>query len=562
LKYGNRSLIFCAVSPVLRTPRVACIGLFVLTFAVLAPFSTKAVHIDDPLYLWGAQCLLSGKPAALAVMKNWTGVTQPLVTINKNPPGASWVMMPIIAAAGASEVALHLEMALIAAAAITGVYALAQQLCDRPAIAALLVLVSPGFFISATTLMCDVLMFCLWTWSIVAWLWAQRNLSGWRYLLSGILIAAAALSKYPAIALLPLLAVAGTQKRQWIWQAAGLLIPIAALVVLQISTIHEYHYGLFSGAVEYVSQQSRIATFFADFVNGLCYLGGCFPAAMIVWAIGWNRRQALYVVAASIVMIGLILLGGSRVIQLESFAEENRTLITWHVVILAPLGMWALWMAGHGLCIRRDRTTMLLALWVFGVFTFASVVNWTTNARSLLPMAPALAILAMRQIQRTDIRFTRQWIALPIGLSTVLAIVLAISDEQIANASRDAANLIHARARTFHGTMWFTGHWGFQWYMENDGAAEVDNDASVLKAGDLFVLPQYNTRTISMPDAAISPVDQFDRPVMSWISTANIPCGALFYSSAAGPLPWVIGPMEPERFTVYRVTQNILPPKN
>ena len=48
---------------------------------------------------------------------------------------------------------------------------------------------------------------------------------------------------------------------------------------------------------------------------------------------------------------------------------------------------------------RRDSVTLILALWIAGTIYFATVLNWTVNVRSFLPMVPATAILLVRRLE-------------------------------------------------------------------------------------------------------------------------------------------------------------------
>jgi hypothetical protein len=43
--------------------------------------------------------------------------------------------------------------------------------------------------------------------------------------------------------------------------------------------------------------------------------------------------------------------------------------------------------------------------------------------------------------------------------------------------------------------------------------------------------------------------------MLPFLATINLPCGACFYSSVGGPLPYVIGPRAPERFFILRITR-------
>lgn len=537
------------------------LGLGAITFICLVPFFGKAFHIDDPIFLWPAQQILAGNPRPLAAPVNWYGQTSTLAEVTNHFPFVSWLMVPVIAVAGWSEPALHAEFALFAALAIAGMYALAKSIGEHSLVAALLLLTSPAFFVSATTVMSDVPMLCFWIWSIVFWIWAMRDDRPWMFLISSALITAATLSKYPALAIVPLLAVAGTSKRHLLWQIVSLAIPVLVVLGVQAATHHMYGQGIVGVAITYaIGRGNMINALPSELLNGLCFVGGCFPAVPIMWSFSWDRRRAIAAAIAAAVLIAAILFFAPRLIPVESIDQKHLPLINAHAIVFSLLGAASLCMAAIELANIRDRLARLLGLWVLGVFVFASLINWTTNARSVLPMGPALVILALRARRFARPAFFDFRIAAPLGISAMLSLILATADLQIANASRDAANLIQARARTFHHTLWFAGHWGFQWYMQQSGGVPVDYSTSLLRAGDLLVEPRESPNVEPMPPGTTRALDVIDEPVLGWISTINIPFGAAFYSSAAGPLPYVFAPMAPQRFTVYRITQNILPP--
>ena len=54
---------------------------------------------------------------------------------------------------------------------------------------------------------------------------------------------------------------------------------------------------------------------------------------------------------------------------------------------------------------RRTPESLLLALWVLGTFVFAAFLNWTINARSVLPLIPASGILIARRLDELPLSF-------------------------------------------------------------------------------------------------------------------------------------------------------------
>src|SRR5439155_4889040 len=90
------------------------------------------------------------------------------------------------------------------------------------------------------------------------------------------------------------------------------------------------------------------------------------------------------------------------------------------------------------------------------------------------------------------------------------------------------------------GRLWFNGHWGFQWYMEQGGATAIDVAALQAQPGDLIASARNNS---NVPRARISP-----GAVEPLLQLRPVPCRfaatmqpgerAGFYTSLWGPLPY------------------------
>ena len=73
---------------------------------------------------------------------------------------------------------------------------------------------------------------------------------------------------------------------------------------------------------------------------------------------------------------------------------------------------------------RRDADTELLLAWLLGTYFFAAVVNWTANARSVLPLLPPAAILLARRIAE---RASSAGTLRPRGLAPALVLAAGLS---------------------------------------------------------------------------------------------------------------------------------------
>src|SRR5271170_4473678 len=102
---------------VARSPRAA---LVLLTLMCLFPFSNKAFHADDPLFIRTAQQIIKHPFDPYGFPIVWYEYQVPMSRVNQNPPLASYYAALVGSLAGWSERALHLGFMLPALAVILG----------------------------------------------------------------------------------------------------------------------------------------------------------------------------------------------------------------------------------------------------------------------------------------------------------------------------------------------------------------------------------------------------------------------------------------------------------
>src|SRR4030095_1660681 len=196
----------------------------------------------------------------------------------QNPPLSSYYMALVANFLGWSEPVMHGAFLIPAIAAILGTFFLAWRLCNSPLLAALLLLFIPVFLVSATGVMCDVWLLALWVWSVECWLRGLDRARASLLLLASIFAAAAALTKYFGIALIPLLGVYTlVRERRLTYRLLYLLIPIVIISSYEIITKARYGQGLFSSAMLYswnqnIKPERRLLQ---QLLTGLSFTGGC-----------------------------------------------------------------------------------------------------------------------------------------------------------------------------------------------------------------------------------------------------------------------------------------------
>ena len=202
-----------------------------LTIAILAPFANKAFHIDDTLFLYSARHICTHPADPYGFNVNWYGTEQGMADVATNPPLVNYYIALVASFVGWSETALHLAFLVPAVAAVLGTYFLAVRFCTQPLLAALATLLCPVFVVSSATVMCDTAMLAFWVWAVFLWLQGMESGSRSLTILSACLIAAAALTKYFALALIPLLWAYSLLRWPRVrWHIVYLLIPVAVLL--------------------------------------------------------------------------------------------------------------------------------------------------------------------------------------------------------------------------------------------------------------------------------------------------------------------------------------------
>jgi 4-amino-4-deoxy-L-arabinose transferase-like glycosyltransferase len=544
-----------------------------LTAVLLLPFTGKAFHIDDPLFLWTAQHIREHPFDFYGFDVNWYGWPQRISDVAQNPPLASYYAALVGALFGFSERILHLAFLLPAALCIAGTWRLARRFTAEPVLAALVALLTPAFFVSSTSIMCDVLMLCLWVWTMVLWTAGLDRDSARLLSIAAVLVAATALSKFFGIALLPLLAAytlarGGRARSRAVW----LVIPLAILGAYQAWSQHLYGHGPFLQAAQFASGQHEKSAgpLHVALLQGLVFAGGCMLPVLCFAHTTWPRRAGIAFSLIGLAVAGFIVSRGAALFPGMRAQGAVGAWVFIELALFSAAGASILWLACADLAQRRDAESLLLALWVLGTFTFACFVNWTINARSLLPMAPAIGILVARRLDarnaslhaNTDPAMESRVLPslrtlLPLAPALLACLVLAWGDVALAAAGREAARAIAARNGQDEGRLFFEGHWGFQHYVEELGVPPLDYATFVLQPGDRVVIPRNTTNAQPLPRKTWEIAEHLEFPVAAWASTMSSDACAAFYASNFGFLPFTFGPAPNEVYDILRIVQPV-----
>ena len=518
-----------------------------VTAAVLLPFVDKAFHMDDTLFLWTARQIIERPWDFYGFQGNWDGTLAAAPEIIKNPPVAAYYMALAGWFAGFSEKTLHLAFMLPAFMAVWGAYAIARRMSSLPLVAGLLGLATPVFLVSSTTLMCDTVMLAFWVWAVFFWIKGVEDGSLLSLAFSGALIALASLTKYFGMSLIPLLAAYSLLNgRKGLNALPFLLIPAAALAGYHLYTQALYGRGLLLDASVYPAWIAGGARLDRAIV-GVVFAGGCVITALFFLP---------SVLGITAIIPGLALIAGGAVYLVSRTSLGPVELWTdafgWgyaaQLAVYGAAGIGIFLLALVDFIKRREAFSVLLGLWVFGSFAFTVFFNWTVNGSSMLPMAPAVGILLARAAEDARPGKLRLWV--PLALALAVSLIVTWADYRLAGSARDGARTIGAKYSSGPGQLWFQGHWGFQYYLEEKGGKPLEWNNLRIMANDAIAFPFNNTGLKLMPEEQFAVVEDLRYKPSTIVSTMTPGPGAGFYESGRGPLPFMLFPPAEERYQV------------
>jgi hypothetical protein len=520
-----------------------------LTVACLLPFLAKAIHIDDPLFVWTAQHIRSHPLDFYGFTVDWGLAPTRMCDEMKNPPLAAYYLAAVGGLLGWSEEALHFGFLLPAVAFTVGTFFLARQFCEHPFVVGLTALAAPVFLLCATSLMCDTMMMAFWVWAAYLWREGMERKSAARLAAGGLLIAASSLTKYYGACLLPLLIFysAAREGRAGAW-LVYLCLPLLMLGGYQWLTGRLYGQGLFASAAMYAAQERVGGGLGTKLFAGLAFVGGCIlvPLAAAPLLFGKKGRRR---VLAGIAVVGLLMVAWKKIGAMVVFGSGGvQWLAAAQLAAFVTGGAVVLILATLDALRNKSPDALFLFLWIAGTFVFVAGVNWTVSGRNLLPIVPPAALVVVRRLETRPQGLRYFWC--PLGLSLVVALLVTRADFQLADSARRAATLVNQSLPAHPGPVYFEGHWGFQYYMEQSGAKPLILQPLRLTHDQLIVSPLFSS-SLSLAHADM--LRKVSVSASPWISLMDSSAGAGFYSDNWGPAPYIFGPTKAQEYALVKV---------
>jgi len=529
--------------------------LAIVTLIALAPFANKPFHIDDPAYLWTAQQIVEEPFDFYGFDMYMNGVRVPMHMEMQNPPLVSYFLAGVALVAGWNEIPMHMLSIAFALMAVLGTYVLAQRFCVNAWAAALAMLSAPGFYVSATTVMCDIPMIALYIWAAHCWLVGYDKPRHALLTSAAVLIGLAALTKYFGMTLIPLLfAYSIAQSGGLRLRQCYLLLPVAVLAAYELWTRDIYGRGLLIGASEYarnvplLEPSGRVPVL----LTGAMFAGGGLGTIVLT---GMACARARTVALLSVGILALTVAATGILFFLQSSITETETLSAANVCIgalFAALSIMIVALPAIDFIRKPGPDSLLLGLWLSGSILFCVAANWSVTMRALLPAVVPLSILMVRQLEASHgparVRKHGWKLIVATGCAFAVSILFARGDAAFARYDRAMARAISG-VHMNSDTLWFDGRWGLEYYLRTYGGKTLI--ASEVQVGDRVALPERANIEKLLPTRECVATHEVQIPRQGRFQTMF--AGAGFYSSLLGPIPFAIGDAPTDRYLLYDV---------
>ena len=533
-----------------------------LTLVVLAtglPFVRRAYFVDDYYFVTMARGILQNPWRPYDFKSDDAGIgnvawergQRPRMV---NPPLFHYYLAGVIALFGDAPWKLRASSLLFPLVAMIAMYFLGKRWVPDPLTAALLMALSPAWWLTSYSLLIDsalaaFLLASLWVFVIgqerrsVAWILAAGCLMG---LTMGV--------KYFGVIVVPIALswqLLDSKRRKW----PGGYLAYGAFALVQlawgfwnIATYGRSHFlealprGMDSPSSIAWAQKALVVAGFLG--GGLVFI---LAAPFFLWRLSKGWMAVLGVLFA-----GLAALFSSRA---GGFTPDQAFLLSLFIV-----GAAAFFVVTGRTLDFTDRSQAFLGIWAaLGLLELVVVMPWTA-ARYLLCVLPAIAWIFILQLEKFGSPFLRRSV---LGVTALAGLLLAHADYVQANTIVKLAAALRIRAGEFQRIAPKPqSHWyyladtfdGSQPYLEPLGWRNVLPHQKFEK-GDLFLRAYYRKSSWWNVDEQMKqfrPVARLE--VRSWnpLRVMDVPASAGFYASCWGALPWAITNHPLERFELYQ----------
>jgi 4-amino-4-deoxy-L-arabinose transferase-like glycosyltransferase len=497
---------------------------------------TKPYHIDDTAHLQIAQWITREPWRPMSGQINWYQDTEPIHVLNQ-PHLYFYLLAGWGALWGFGEVTMHLLQSFFTLACIILTYRIAKIIVPSAALlTTALVMLSPAFVVGQN-LMVDVPLLSLWLAFFYVLIAPQFKSETRRFVLTGFFAGCASLIKYSSLPLILLMLLYLIIKRHFrlIWT---LSIPAMMLILWSCWNYLDYGSVHMLGRRPIPFSWNELAQMS---VSWLICLGAILPYSLIYFRRNSELRSKTFSTSAKwlVVVLTAMFFAALHLHKLDVSRMEKIFLLLFFtngIAIVLTL-LWCFLRDWFQTRSQQQQAILTLYLWIAVGGSFVVLYAPFMATRHVLLVIVPLSLLLARFVDPASLA----WRSAMLLLTASLSLVLSVSDWTWANFYREKAVAIR-RELPATANVYFTGHWGWQWYAKQNGMKELEALNPQLEIGDYLVYPVGvdNQPLKNIPaDRQLTLQKIYTEPfsLLTFFSTGD---NARFYASDTQQGPWVI----------------------
>lgn len=520
-------------------------SLILLGILVSIPFLFQPYSIDDPIVLFFASSVLDNPITPYSAPSNWFDVERTLFDDFHNPPLSGYVVAAILRLFGPKEFFMHLYTLFLYVISITFFYRIADLYLENAFPATIAWMFLPVIFVQSHHLMPDLLCLDLLLVSLYFALMGMTTGGLVYFILSGLLGGFCTLAKYNGLLWFPI--IAGTlfflSMRQ---HKNKLFIALAIGVIVQ--SIWQLYSLFFYGQFHVFSSAPPLwgeATSFGEKLLAQSIHTSMNLSGLLLLFVSSSRaKKPLFWIIS--IPFSLLFIHAYNSLPLVSILTGLLSIILFSIVIVRLVEILQEWVVKKKMPIGKRNTLALedefdvyFSVWVFiGFFATLAMTPFMAGRYLLLWIAPLFLLLfkSFENLYSTSKHFRNQVVFI-CCFTAIIGLGVGISDFSFSAAHKNLALMIGQQCKS--SRVYFTGHWGFQYYMQQQGYIPMeatqhfqvsDLIARAFQSSGSYVPEEILNRTKRLMTLKITP----SFPV----SIMDRPSGAGFYLHYDRPLAW------------------------
>lgn len=552
-------------------------SLLIITLVILlyiVPFLNMGYHVDADWFMDTADQILKDPLRAYSgysdiggfsgVVKDFDGNVTPLV---------SYYLALIFLIFGRHEIVVHASYIPFCLIAGFSFYYLSKRFVRKPLLATLVMISTLSFVFMSHNIMLDIPMMGLLILSITLFIYGVDKGKHSLMILGSIFAALAYLAKPNGIVALPLILLYAFLQRKYKY-TTYILLPISIIALWSLQTyLFEGRIWIFEHLpfLYKLKQSVDLKVMIAYFFTNFSYIGGAtfFPLFFIYPFILKKRNKiilALSLIFMIFVSLGLYKISHSFVsgqynfLELFLFTIFTTSFLSFLLVVLLEYSQ-NIFKCVRGIIKNKHKgcnyDLFFLLIWFFGIYLFNTIISGG-SAKYVTLIIPSLVLIFAIILYKYCLRFKIYYskvLFIVFLTSTPVSFAVSYADYQYANVYRDFSYNLANRYKMGDNTVWYSGYYGFRYYMREQGHSILLPKSNDPKQGDYIIYARIpSPRALS--DELKNRIDLID--TISYkegipIRTQNPDSHAGFYTYGGGFLPYSFSNAPFENFDVYYV---------